>query len=996
MSSMSESNLKVEPLILESLKVQLARGRDALRKLAEGLPPTRGVEVVVAATDLVDEIAQRLAAEALAVVERHAGVQGRQQAEAVAIVPVGGYGRRELCPRSDIDLLFLLARSRPSEQVAQYVNAILYGLWDLGFEVGHAVRTVDECVQIAQTDQAVKTGLLDARLLLGPPGPPEAVREATFRDLMQAIERDLLSGKGAAELIEQKIEEAARRRERFGNSIYLLEPNVKASEGGLRELHTALWIARARWRATGIRDLLRFGVLSPREGRALERAYGFLLRVRTELHHLAGRRQDSLSFEYQELIAKTLGYLRGDAGDHDKRKHAVERFMRKYYFHARQIRVLGQLIVERATSNPQAHPVHTARAPRGFKVWGGTLTVAERDQFDRDPAALVRIFRVAQEESLEVYSYTKDLIHGSAHLIDARVRRQAEPVRDFLAILEDPKADGSVLATMHDLGVLRRLIPEVGRVTARWQHSLYHVYTVDVHSLFVVKNLKLLRSGAFSREQPELTRLIAELPRPNVLYMAGFLHDIGKGWPKADHSQKGAAIAQIVGRRFEQAKDPNWTEEDTADVVWLVREHLTMSDISQRRDVSDHDLIEEFAGNCATVERLTMLYILTFADMKGTSPKVWSDWKGMLLREVFEITRAVLSTPDRAAVASGADHVEARRRQIREEILRELGDRQLRIEPAVVQAFIGAMTPRYMLSIPVRRMLRHVEMWREVSLRGGLAQHVRQLRREGTTKLTIVCPDRPGLLALLAGTLAANRLQILSAQIFSMDPMSPATLDGGPGGAESAGARPAVQPGGAPGVLGPGVPGLDPGGPARPGDDERLAYDLIPSLPSRRAALAEGAPRERVAVDLMFLKDENGELCDDPERWARVRRDLEAIMLGGGDVGALLDQRVKGSTLKQRMRPAVKTEIVIANDVSKTETVIDVFCLDRLGVLYTIARALADAGLSISVAKISTQGDRVADGFYVTDVATGRKVEGKERLEEIRSRVRAAIEAEVA
>ncbi|MCK6552472.1 [protein-PII] uridylyltransferase, partial [Myxococcota bacterium] len=810
--------------------------------------------------------------------------------------------------------------------VEHYVHAILYGLWDLGFEVGHAVRTVDECVDAANADHSVKTGLLDARLLTDDGGPAAALREETYRALVSAIERELSSPSGAAALVAQKLEESARRRERFGNSVYLLEPNVKASVGGLRELHTALWIARVQWRAKGLADLVRFGVLSPREGKALERAYGFLLRVRTELHLAAGRRQDVLGFEPQESIAKTLGYLRGDPRDHDAKKHGVERFMRAHYFHAWQLRHLSALVVERATSPAPAPAATPAPAPGGFVVANGTLTVASKRQFHDDPAALVRIFRVAQEEGLSIYSYTKDLIRDSASLVDRRVRRDPRVIEELLAIFEDPKGDGAILDELHDLGILRRLMPEVSRMTAKWQHSLYHVYTVDVHSLFVVKHLKALRAGAYAREHPELTRLVADLPRPAVLYVAGFLHDIGKGWNKGDHSGRGAVVARVIGRRFEEAGLASWTAEETADLEWLVREHLTMSDISQRRDVSDHDLIESFAASCATAERLEMSYLLTFADMKGTSPKVWTDWKATLLHEVYEVTRAVLESPGRTE--RGEAHVEARRRRTEQDILDVLEARALASPTrADVAAFAARMPPRYMLSIPSRRMLRHVELWREVGERGRLALHVRAGRGDGSTRLTIACPDRPGLLALLAGTLAANRLAILSAQIFSID------LDEG-----------AAHPG-------------------------------------------------RAALDVLYVKDESGGAADDPARWARVKRDLEAVLFEGGDVEQLLAQRLGGSGLAQRPKPAVKTEIVVANDVSRTETVIDVFCQDRLGVLYTVARALADAGLDVSVAKISTQGDRVADGFYVTDAKTKEKLAGRERLDALKAALRAAIDA---
>lgn len=896
----------LDPATVDRLKQALARGREAYGALARLMPPTRGLELAYAAADLADELVTQLAVESASALERQAGKNARALGEQVAIVPVGGYGRRELCPRSDIDLLFLMPSSLPrggADHVHAFVNTVLYGLWDLGFEVGHAVRNVDECVRYAREDQAIKTGLLDARLLFGPP--------ALFAELERAIDRELLAGKGSRELIAQKLDEAAKRRERFGNTVYLLEPNVKASEGGLRELHTALWIARAKWGALGMKDLPRVNAISLREEKTIERAYGFLLRTRIELHLVSGRRQDVLGFDHQERIAETLGYLRPEAAqDHDRRKHGVERFMRAYYFHARQIARISQQIIERATlRTPDDSSSVPQRAPGGFKLSNGMLTLTERDQLERDPPALVRIFRVAQEEALSIYSYTKDLIVEALPGLDRRVRRSPEVVGDFLALLEEPKSDGSILEQMHDLGVLRRLMPEVARMSAKWQHSLYHVYTVDVHSLFVVRFLKQLRMGEQSSEQPELTRMLAELPRPNVVYLAGFLHDIGKGWNKGDHSIRGAVTASVIGRRFEEANLSAWTAEDTADLEWLVREHLTMSDISQRRDVSDHDLIETFAASCRTHERLAMLYLLTYADMRGTSPKVWTDWKATLLREVYEVTRAVLSQSiDRQPAGA---HASARRKRVEAELLAEKAG-----APEVIAAFVAVLPERYMLSIPARQMVRHVEMWREVKERGGIAMHVKQLCREGSTRLTVVCPDRPGLLALLAGTVAANRMFILSAQIFSI---------------------------------------------------------------------------EELAVDVLYLKDEAGGLCDDPARWEQVRADLSAVLAGEASVAKLLD-RVRGSTLSARPKPAVKTEIVVANDVSKTETVVDVFCQDRMGALYTIAQALADAGLTISVAKISTQGDRVADGFYVADAATGAKIADKERIDAIKRGVKDAIE----
>ncbi|NJK88363.1 MAG: hypothetical protein HC923_02515 [Myxococcales bacterium] len=329
--------------------------------------------------------------------------------------------------------------------------------------------------------------------------------------------------------IQAKLEEATKRRARYGDTVYLLEPHVKEGSGGLRDLHTAWWVARARWQVPP-EDLLLLGVLSPAEDRALERASSFLSRVRFEMHLVDGRPNDSLRFDLQEKLADRLGFGRQSARESDRLKAAVERFMRAYYFHARQVTLHTQHLVERATSHLRRTSGASRPAPGGFKTWSEKLTVAHRDQFLQDPSALVRIFRVAQDEAMEIYSYTKDLIRGSRRGMNASFRRNPKVVEELFSIVEDPKADGSALSDMHDLGVLRGLIPEFSRVTSRWQHSLYHVYTVDIHSIRVLRNLKKLRKGDFAESQPELTRWMAELSHPHVLYFAGLLHDVGKGW----------------------------------------------------------------------------------------------------------------------------------------------------------------------------------------------------------------------------------------------------------------------------------------------------------------------------------------------------------------------------------------------------------------------------------------------------------------------------------
>lgn len=935
---------------IAALRAQLDARLAAIREDATGLAPHSGFEVVHAITKSVDRVVLELAEHAEIGLETSQGPNARALAERVEIVALGGYGRNELCPWSDVDLLFLVPKDLSDggevpPAVRQFVEGVLYGLWDLGIEVGQTVRTVDETIAAATEDVSVLTSLFDARLLVRGDALCPLLAE-----VQRALHTQLLTGPKLTQYIEAKLVEARERRARFGDTVFLLEPNIKESEGGLREMHSARWVARARWRVGDCRELVRIGRLSSREGVAFDRAYGFLLRVRAELHFLAKRRQDHLRFEYQEQIAPALGYV-----DSKKNRQSlgVERFMGAYYFAARQLRLHAGLVVERATSHNPRKAGPALPAPGGFKFWDGKLTVSGRDHFKKDATAILRIFRVAQEERVEIYSYTKNLIVEHTECIDGPLRRDPRLVTELLDVLEYPKGDGTILEVMHDLGVLRRLIPEFSRITARWQHSLYHVYTVDVHSLGVFKNLKRLRMGAYAENEADMTRLCAGLPRPAVLYLAGLLHDVGKGWRGADHSERGVKVAKVVGRRFEQADVESWTETETADLAWLVGQHLTMSDISQRRDLSDPALIESFAQEARTQERLTMLYLLTFADMKGTSPKVWTDWKRGLLRELYLATRSVLQLTTKGSSQIEL-HFEARRRRAERALIEQTDLRaQFSLDADVVRTFVQSVPARYMLSFGALRMVRHAQMWRDVSRSHGFALHVRHMRRDGTTKLTVVCPDRPGLLALIAGTLAAHSLQIVGAQVYS-----PRALQSS--------ARPPAAP-----------------APAR--DDEVEVY--------RHFASTEDAPvTGYIALDVLFVTDAYGKLCDDHHRWNAVREDLQGVLAEKRQVESLLARRRGTSGIDERHRPAVKTRVTVVGEDSNQETVIDVFCEDRIGTLYTLANTLAEQGLSISLAKISTQGHRVADGFYVTDAKTGLKIESQERLQSIRQALQTAVD----
>lgn len=926
--ALRETPLRVPPEVIGQLATEKLRRNELLvEALRDREVPTSGaLEFAVASAKLVDELLQALRGAARDALEVRRGSRAAEHSDAIAIVALGGYGRLELCPHSDIDLLFLRPEA-PSDRAeedggGELIEAVLYALWDLRFEVGHAIRTVEDCVSVGESDLAARTSMLEARLIETELHPADEAARTLFHELQEALERTLFARSRVDAFVEDKVEEAKQLRARYGNSVYLLEPEVKLGDGGLRALHTALWIARARWRMSGIKELLVGGVLSPREARSWERAYNFLLRVRTEIHLLAQRRRDGLGFELQEVIAQVLGYGRPGRDDPRQRRLATERFMRAYYFHAHQNRRVSQMVVERATSHARGRPSPMRTLPGRFKTFEDRITVLDRDQLKRDPTALMRIFRVALEEQRELYSYTKDLVIEALVHFDRRVRRDPSVVADFLRVLEDPRDDGSTVELMHELGVLRRMVPELGRITARWQHSLYHVYTVDIHSLFVLKELKRLRRGEYGQEYPTLTHLMADVPRPAVLYLAGLLHDVGKGWDRGSHSVRGAKVALVAGARLEAAGLTEWGPRETEDLSWLVKEHLTMSDTSQRRDLSDPKLMADFAANCQTAERMTMLYLLTFADMRATSPKVWNDWKASLLAEMYSKARDALSSSSGPSTVEAVDH---RRKQAQAEIASGLREERIIVSPESIEQFAQGMPPRYLLAVPMRRMPAHFLAWREAVEQSGLSISVRHAERD-LHELTVVCADRPGLLALLAGTVAAHRFEILAAEIYS--------VSGGKDG-------------------------------------------------------------ESYALDMLSLRDV-GRDTGDGERISALKRDLRKVLADGHSLESLMGERVRASKLDHRPRPPVETRVVVVADASETDTVIDVFCLDHLGALATIARAFTEQGLSIRLAKISTQGDRVADGFYVTDAVTGARIQDDERLRQVERALVEAIERSLA
>lgn len=655
----------------------------------------------------------------------------------LTLVALGGYGRRELAPRSDLDLMLIRPAGRKSEPPAQRLaEQLLYLLWDLKLEVGWSLRTPEQCADAADEDHTARTALLDCRFLAGDTGLYDELDHAVLGELTRA-RRD--------RFIAEKISEVRARREKFGDTVYLLEPNVKQGEGGLRDLQAALWMALARFGTRGLTELQAKKVLPAVEVSALRAARDFLWRVRNQLHFSTGRKEDRLTFDQQQAVAAFLGYREGPMG------LPVEQFMRDYYLCARQLEQAAEALVERCEERPSRRPHKLGE----FRLVGDKLALADEAQLARDPLAMVRLFALSEAAHKPLHSTARDAIkHELSRLSDAKLREAGSKL--IAELLASPGSHGELLLAMHELGVLGALWPEFGRVTAMRQHDLYHVYTVDVHSLFAVRRLYALRAGELLESQPELTGMMQELARPLPLYLGMVFHDAGKGLG-GNHSERGVELVRAVAERM------GLPQEDREDAEFLVRQHLLMSHTAQRRDLSDAGLVRAFAHQVGTPRRLQLLYLLTWADISSVGPTTWTDWKGRLLRELYDKAWAVL------AGEGGAGTALARYLELRDGIAARLAQGGLFSAHEEVERFLRSMPNRYLATAGPQRALRDLKLLRRTA-RKPLGVLLLQHRDQSSTTLSLTAPDRPGLLAIFAGVLAAHGLDILSADVFSCIP----------------------------------------------------------------------------------------------------------------------------------------------------------------------------------------------------------------------------------
>ncbi|HER26783.1 MAG TPA: [protein-PII] uridylyltransferase, partial [Rhodospirillales bacterium] len=600
--------------VLALFKQALASGNKEIRQRFEH-HAVRGAKVIKLQSFLIDQLIRVLYD---LTVEHVYPVANPTTGEQISIVATGGYGRGELAPYSDIDLMFLLAYKRTprTEQVIEYM---LYMLWDLGLTVGHATRSISEAIRLSRDDLTIRTSLLEARWLWGD--------ETLFREFKKRYNADISAANGA-DFVDAKLAERDARHDRLGDTRYVLEPNVKEGKGGLRDLQTLYWIAKYLYRVESVAELVEQDVLTKRDARRFAKAENFLWTVRCHLHNIAGRPEERLAFNVQGDLAGRMAYADRPAA------RGVERFMKHYYLIARDVGDLTRILCAVLEDDQKKRRF---RLPRfsfrkydidGFRLDGSRLTITGDDDFKNNPVKLLELFAAAQRNDLDIHPRALRRVSQSLRLIDGELRDSAVANRVFMDILTSKKDPETALKRLNEAGVFGRFVPDFGRVVAQMQYDMYHVYTVDEHTIRAIGYLSRIERGLLKDDHPVASSVIGEVQSRNVLYMAVLLHDIAKG-RGGDHCELGADVAARLCPRF------GMNEWESETVAWLVRHHLAMSNTAFKREIEDPKTISDFVATVQSPERLRLLLILTVVDIRAVGPSVWNGWKAALLRELY-------------------------------------------------------------------------------------------------------------------------------------------------------------------------------------------------------------------------------------------------------------------------------------------------------------------------------------------------------------------------
>ena len=723
-------------LIVATLQQVLAAGREEVsRRLARN--PTRGRDAVTSQAFLMDQIIRLLFD---ATITHLYPISNPTASERLSLLAVGGYGRGEMAPYSDVDIGFITPY-KPTDWTEQVIESMLYALWDLGLKVGHSSRSIDETVRMAKSDLTIRTALLEARFIWGDRG--------IYDECMKRFDADVMQGNARA-FVAEKLAERDARHKQMGDSRYVVEPNVKEGKGGLRDLHTLFWIGKYVHRVRTVAELVNVGLLTRAELSQFQRAENFLWAVRCHMHEVSNRGEDRLTFDLQIEVAERMGFVarRG--------RSPVERFMHLYFLMAKTVgdltgMFLAHLDDAMGSRGRRYIPAMFSR-PRnldGFILDRGRITIPEDDFFQQKPSRMIEIFALVDKHGLEIHPNAMRALNRDAGLIDRKVRDDPEANALFMSVLTSPRDPEKVLRWMNEAGTFGRFVPDFGRVVAQMQFDMYHHYTVDEHTIRAIGLLSKIERGEYKEDHPLASHIIEKVISRRVLYVSVLLHDIAKG-RGGDHSVLGAEVAEKLCPRL------GLSAAETETVAWLVRYHLLMSATAFKRDLSDYKTILDFAEIVQSSERLRLLVLLTIVDIRAVGPGVWNSWKRQLLTELYESAEEVIRPGHKL-----------RGRQERIEEKRDTLRQRLAIADSAYEKLVKDFPQSYWIAEPdhiLERNARHL-------LAAGPAElsiDAQPYPERGATLVTVYAADHPGLFYRVAGAIHLAGGNIIDARIHTL------------------------------------------------------------------------------------------------------------------------------------------------------------------------------------------------------------------------------------
>ena len=731
---------KARPAIVERLKAALEHGREELsRRLLD--KPAAGHEITHGYAFLIDQLIRIIHDH---VVNDLYSAPNRSKNERLTLIAVGGYGRGEMAPYSDVDIAFITPE-KPTAWCEQVIEAILYYLWDLSLIVGHSSRSLDEMVRMARSDLTIRTAILEGRYLWGDKELYDTARERFWADVVPGSETQFIS---------EKLAERDARHKRMGDSRYVVEPNVKDGKGGLRDLQTLYWIGKYVHRVRDAAELVEKGLFTREEYRTFRRAEGFLLAVRSHLHTISRRGEDRLTFDLQREVAKRMNYADRPG------KSAVERFMQFYFLQVQHVgnltgAFLAQLEEQTTEKKRFAGLFSSLRGKRkkiveGYRVAAGKIAAPSDEWFQEDPVRLIEIFTIAEREGLQVHPETIRMARRDSGLIKREVRRDEKANALFLDLLTGRNDPQSVLRLMNEAGVLGRFVPDFGKVNAQMQFDMYHHYTVDEHTIRAIGLLARIERGELKEDHPLATSIVPGLKYRRVLYVATLLHDIAKG-RGGDHSVLGAELALKLCPRL------GLTREETGLVSWLVRYHLLMSATAFKRDLTDPKTIEDFIDEVDDSEKLGQLAALTIVDIRAVGPGIWNSWKRQLLADLYSLA------DEHLRLGEDAGRSKRRLERKRAEVTQILGE-----ESHLVEELDDRFDEDYWLGEPADIIAINLPHYAAAKrLRDKLSIHTEYYPARGATLITVVGEDHPGLFFRIAGAIHLAGGNVIDARIHT-------------------------------------------------------------------------------------------------------------------------------------------------------------------------------------------------------------------------------------